>query len=60
MRNSRNIISAIPLFSGLSEDQLKDLTQIALDKHVGKGQTIFSEGDEANGFMVFMWLLRVW
>ena len=52
MRKALNIVSSIPLFDKLPEDQLRDVTQIALDKHFRKGQVIFSEGDEANGFYV--------
>jgi CRP-like cAMP-binding protein len=47
-----DIISAIPLFSGLPEDQLHAIKQIALEKHVNKGETIFTEGDEGKGFFV--------
>ena len=46
------IISSIPLFRGLSEDQLNQVRQIAVDKFYGKGGLIFSEGDEGNGFYV--------
>lgn len=47
-----NIISAIPLFDGLPPDQLEALAEIGLSKHFNKGQIIFSEGDEADGFYV--------
>lgn len=47
-----NIISDIPLFSGLPEDQLRSIKQIAVEKKVNKGETIFSEGDEGKGFYV--------
>jgi CRP/FNR family transcriptional regulator len=46
------IISGIPLFGGLSEDHLNQIRQIAVDKFYDKGRTIFSEGDEGNGFYV--------
>lgn len=52
METAPHIISSIPLFDGLPQDQLRDLTQIAVDKHFKKGQIIFSEGDEADGFYV--------
>ena len=45
-------MSAIPLFHGLPDDQLRDLTQIAVNKHFNKGQIIFSEDEEADGFYV--------
>jgi CRP/FNR family transcriptional regulator len=47
-----DIVSEIPLFKGLPQDQLQEVTQIALDKRFTKGQSIFSEGDEGNGFYV--------
>ena len=33
-----NIISDIPLFSGLPEDQLRSIKQIAVEKKVNKGE----------------------
>jgi CRP/FNR family transcriptional regulator len=47
-----NIISTIPLFSGLPEDQRVAIRKIALEKKFNKGEIIFSEGDEGNGFYV--------
>jgi len=47
-----NILSSIPGFSGLSQNQLEALRQIVADKHFNKGEIIFSEGDEGNGFYV--------
>jgi CRP/FNR family transcriptional regulator len=52
MREAPEILSNIPLFKGLPKVQLQDLTRIATDKHFAKGQTVFSEGDEGNGFYV--------
>jgi CRP/FNR family transcriptional regulator len=52
MKNVVGIVSTIPLFEGLPEDQLEDLARIALDKRFGKGDPIFFEGDEAHGFYV--------
>lgn len=46
------MIAAIPLFEGLPADQLEDLRQIAVTKHFSRGEAIFSEGDEGNGFYV--------
>ncbi|OPX20717.1 MAG: transcriptional regulator [Desulfobacca sp. 4484_104] len=45
-------LAAIPLFEGLSEENYADLAAIVLDKVFHKGQTIFSEGEEGNGFYV--------
>ncbi len=44
------IISAIPFFSGLSREQLDDVGRIAVEKRFRKGEVIFSEGDEGDGF----------
>jgi len=52
MREGLDIISTIPLFDGLPPDQLEALTEIVLRKPFQKGQIIFSEGDEADGFYV--------
>ena len=52
MKNILNIISAIPLFNGLPEDQLSAIRQIAVEKQYNKGQTLFSEGDETKGLFV--------
>ena len=47
-----DIISTIPLFKGLPEDQMVAIRKIALEKEFNKGEIIFSEGDEGNGFFV--------
>ncbi len=46
------IISGVPLFSGLPVDQRKDLSQLAVHKSYHKGDVIFSEGDKGSGFYV--------
>ncbi|RJR20313.1 MAG: Crp/Fnr family transcriptional regulator [Desulfobacteraceae bacterium] len=45
-------ISTIPLFAGLSTDQLNGLAQICEDRAVLRGEMIFSDGDEGVGFYV--------
>ena len=52
MEKILQIISGVPLFNGLSEEQLNDLRQIAIDKFCNKGKTIFLEGDACNGFYI--------
>ena len=52
MENILNIISAIPLFNGLPDEQVSALRDIAVEKQFNKGQTIFSEGDQTKGFFV--------
>jgi CRP/FNR family transcriptional regulator, dissimilatory nitrate respiration regulator len=43
-------IGGTQLFKGLPEKQLKELSGIALGHAYKKGQTIFSDGEEASGF----------
>jgi CRP-like cAMP-binding protein len=45
-------IARIPLFEGLPSEQLEDLEMIMTDQVFRKGEIIFSEGDEADGFYV--------
>jgi CRP/FNR family transcriptional regulator len=47
-----DIISGSLLFKGLPEDQLKEIEQIAINKHFNKGKVIFSEGDDGIGFFL--------
>ncbi len=48
--DKQNIISSCPLFSGLPEAQLAEVAEIALVKKYSRGETIFFEGDVAQGF----------
>ncbi len=52
MEKILDIISHIPIFSGLSESHINEIKNIAINKHLNKGELIFSEGDESNGFYV--------
>jgi CRP/FNR family transcriptional regulator len=52
MKNIFNIITEIPIFNGLPENQLDAIKEIALEKQFNKGEIIFSEGDEGQGFFV--------
>lgn len=52
MKKKFDILSETPLFSGLPENQLRAVEQIAIEKLFGKGETIFIEGDDGNGFYV--------
>lgn len=54
MKNIIKIIAGIPLFSGLSAEQLADVKDVAIDRQYQKGEFIFSEGDEGNGFYVLV------
>jgi len=52
MKKILEIISGIPLFSVLPDNQLKEIEQIAVDKYYDKGEFIFHEGDDGSGFYV--------
>lgn len=47
---SVNILRKSMLFSGLPEENLAEVSQIAAFRSFAKGETLFSEGDTANGF----------
>ncbi|MCX5802159.1 MAG: Crp/Fnr family transcriptional regulator [Proteobacteria bacterium] len=49
-----DFITEIPLFKGLPERQIVEISKIALNHSFNRGQTVFSEGDEANGFYVLL------
>ena len=50
MEKILKIISSIPLFQNVQEEDLKKIRAIAVDKFFNKGRTVFSEGDKGNGF----------
>ncbi len=52
MKRILDIISGIPLFRGLPDKQLKEIEQITVGRNFNKGEIIFSEGDDGNGFYV--------
>ena len=52
MKKILDIISTIPLFNGLPENQISAIKQIAVEKRVNKDEFIFSEGDQGDGFFV--------
>ena len=52
MKKSLDVIAEIPIFSGLPEDQISAIKQIAVEKHINKGEIVFSEGEEGRGFYV--------
>lgn len=52
MKKIIRILSIIPLFKGLSEQQLEEIGAIAIDRNYRRGESIFMEGDEADGFYV--------
>jgi len=52
MEKILNIISNTPLFSGLTENQVQEISRITVHKHFQKGESIFLEGDEGDGFYI--------
>lgn len=52
MKKNLDIISQAPLFNGLSQEQLSQIRQIAIDKFYNKGKTVFLESDDCNGFYI--------
>ena len=46
------MLSGIPFFSGLPENQLNEIRKMAIDRMFNKGEAIFFEGDEGNGFFI--------
>ncbi len=48
--DKKKIISMSLLFEGLPENHIEELSGIAIENVYGKGETIFFEGDEGNGF----------
>jgi hypothetical protein len=47
---TRQHLSHLDLFKGLTVEQLDAIARIVSDKEYKKGQIIFSEGDEGEGF----------
>ena len=54
MENIAAMIARTPLFSGLSREQLGEVGSIAIEKNFARGQLIFSDGDDGNGFYVIV------
>ncbi len=52
MKINLDVIATIPIFNGLPGDQIAAIKQIAIEKQINKGEIIFSEGEEGNGFFV--------
>ncbi len=45
-----DILLKSQLFGGLPEDHLEEIKKISVDKYFNKGEIIFFDGDEGNGF----------
>jgi len=50
--DKKNYIGEIPLFKGLTEKQLEKLSDIGLNCAFKKSDTVFSDGEDADGFHV--------
>lgn len=47
-----DIIKSTSLFEGLSGEEVVTISKLIFEKKYGKGETIFFEGDEADGFYI--------
>jgi len=47
-----DIIKSTSLFEGLSGEEVETMSKLIFEKKYGKGETIFFEGDEADGFYI--------
>jgi len=50
MKKARDILIRSQLFGGLPEEHITEIEKIAIDKHYNKGDMIFYDGDEGDGF----------
>lgn len=50
--NDREAIKSCPLFVGVTDSDLDDLTRIARPQVYAKDQMVFSEGEDATGFFI--------
>jgi CRP/FNR family transcriptional regulator, dissimilatory nitrate respiration regulator len=52
MNKLSQLLSITPLFKGLSQPQLAEIAAIAADRSYKRGESIFMEGDKADGFYI--------
>jgi CRP/FNR family transcriptional regulator len=50
--NKSAVLGRTPLFEGLPEKRLNELSAISIEKRFAKGELVFSEGSPANGFYI--------
>jgi len=61
MNEILDILSKSQLFGGLSETYLNEIRGVSIEKYVNKGEIIFLDGDEGNGFyLVINGILKVY
>lgn len=46
------LLGRLPMFSGLSQEQLEELADVAVPRSYGAGEVVFREGDEGNSCYV--------
>ena len=52
MHEELKILSKIPAFNGLTQDQIERIQQITSIRELARGEVVFSEGEEGKGFYV--------
>ncbi|MFO7715383.1 Crp/Fnr family transcriptional regulator [Desulfosarcina sp.] len=52
MKKISRILTITPLFKGLTEQQIDEISAIAIDRRYRRGESIFMEGDLADGFYI--------
>ncbi len=51
MKNDiKKLLAKVLFFKGLSDDELDSLRTITVERHYQRGQLVFSDGEEGNGF----------
>lgn len=50
----KNVLSASPLFTGISQEDCEDIYALMQDKTLAKGKALFEAGDESNDFFVIL------
>ncbi|MGO9273010.1 MAG: Crp/Fnr family transcriptional regulator [Terriglobia bacterium] len=50
--NPAQILARVPMFSGLSEQELRFMVQRAVSRHFSPGEIVFGEGDPCSGLYV--------
>jgi len=50
--NPAQILAQVPIFSGLSEDELRFIVQRVVSRHFSPGEVVFGEGDPCSGLYV--------
>jgi CRP/FNR family transcriptional regulator len=52
--DKRGVLVSNRLFQGLPDNELSEIEKIAIERRFERGETIFFEGDEGNGFYIVM------